>query len=293
MKILAALDFGESSIQALRQARALAHRIDGRLAACHVLPSRLGLAAYFVEPSAAESAELTGEEEKVRRELSEHVREKLGLELADVFVERGDTYAALVRRAEDWNADLVVVGSHGRTGIARVVLGSVAERVARYAHSSVLVARPAPSGVIVAATDLSPASLPAIAEGRAAAERTGARLLVVSAIEWGANWAPFGPLGALPAVPSPELRRQVEEALKSTVEQAMTAAGAVGEVRVLDGSPAAEIVHVANEVGAELVVVGTRGRTGLSRLALGSVAERVIRNASCSVLVVRAPGGGS
>jgi nucleotide-binding universal stress UspA family protein len=67
----------------------------------------------------------------------------------------------------------------------------------------------------------------------------------------------------------------------------VTRAGATAEVRVLDGSAAPAIVQVAEEVGAELVVVGTKGRTGVARLALGSVAEEVIRTASTSVLIVR------
>jgi nucleotide-binding universal stress UspA family protein len=64
----------------------------------------------------------------------------------------------------------------------------------------------------------------------------------------------------------------------------------VGEARVLDGAPAATIVATAEELGAELIVVGTHGHTGLARLALGSVAESVLRNATCSVLAVRLDG---
>ena len=71
--------------------------------------------------------------------------------------------------------------------------------------------------------------------------------------------------------------------------KAMIAAGAQGDVRIVDGAAAAGIVEVANEVGAELVVVGTHGRTGLAHVLLGSVAERVVRHAPCPVLVARLP----
>jgi nucleotide-binding universal stress UspA family protein len=67
----------------------------------------------------------------------------------------------------------------------------------------------------------------------------------------------------------------------------MASLGVVGAARVLDGSPASAIVACAENLRAELVVVGSRGRTGLARMVLGSVAEGVIRNASCSVLAVR------
>ena len=69
----------------------------------------------------------------------------------------------------------------------------------------------------------------------------------------------------------------------------MKRVGATGEVKVLEGPVASSIVACAEELGAELIVVGTHGRTGLARLTLGSVAEHVIRNAGCSVLAVRSP----
>jgi nucleotide-binding universal stress UspA family protein len=292
VKVLVALDFGDSSLEALRQGRALAHATGGTLAVCHVLPARSEIANILREPDAEESAALTSEEESAKRSLAVLAREKLGLELSEIWVERGAPYAEIVRCAERIGADVVVVGSHGRSGILRLVLGSVAERVARHAHASVLVARSAAkAGVVVAATDLSASSIPAITQGFAAAQRTRGRLVVVSVLEWG-NMLPSSAgalVGVMPAVPTPELMQQVRDALKSAVEQAVERAGATGEVRVVEGSAASEIVHVAEELGAELVVVGSHGRSGLARLALGSVAERVIRSAGCSVLAVRSP----
>ena len=295
VKILAALDFGDSSLEALRQARALAHAVGGTLAACHVLPGSHDLADLFPSRSLVADTDIVAEDRQVREALKEHVRTKLGLELDEVFIERGSTYAALVHCAQNHAADFLVVGSHEGRALTRAVLGSVAERAVRHAHCSVLVARPAQkAGVVVAATDLSDPSLPAIAAGAAAAKRRGAKLLVVSALEWneGAAGAAAGLIGAMPVVAPVELQRQVREVLRSTLEQAMTRAGAVGEARVLDGPPAPAIVDCATEVGAELIVVGTHGRTGLARLALGSVAEHVIRDADCSVLAVRQAGPG-
>lgn len=73
------------------------------------------------------------------------------------------------------------------------------------------------------------------------------------------------------------------------VEEAARERGVPSARRVTEGHPAAEIVRVAEEWPADLVVMGTLGRTGLAHLLLGSVAERVIRHAPCPVLVVRAP----
>jgi nucleotide-binding universal stress UspA family protein len=289
-KILAALDFGEPALEALRQARALAHGVDGTLALCHVLPAVRDLSLVYPQGGIVVEAEQIAEVERTRKALAEHARTKLGLETEEVFVERGEPYAEIVRRAETCGAEFIVVGSHGRSGLARVVLGSVAERVARHAHCSVLVARPVRSGgVVLAATDLSDPSLSAVTAGAAAAARSRARLVVVSVLDWASPAAVqgLGVIVAIPALPPPELYRQVRGALQSMIEAAIERVGASGEARVLEGSVASSIVGCAEELGAELIVVGARGRTGLARLALGSVAERVIRGAGCSVLAVR------
>lgn len=290
-KVLAAVDFGDPALEALRQARALAHAVSGSLSICHVLPGVSPLAGVLGDIDKAESAALTGEEEDTRKALVAHAREKLGLEASDVQVVRGEAHEEIVRVAKLLDASYVVLGTHGRTGITRMVLGSVAERVARHAHCSVLVARPIiKPGVVLAATDVSEASLPAIEEGAAAAKRSGARLVVVSVLEWGSAMPmpAIGMFGALPAIPPPQVQQQVRDALQVAVQQAMAKVGAEGEVRIVDGAAAPGIVEVAKDLDAELVVIGTHGRTGIARLALGSVAEEVIRTAPTSVLTLRA-----
>lgn len=296
MKILVALDFGTASLEALRQARTLAHETGAVLAACHVLPSMADLSAFFPERSLVNAEDTALEDGEARKALAERARSELGLELTEIFIERGTAYAEIVRRAESWGADYIVMGSHGRTGLTRAILGSVAERVVQHAPCSVLIARPiAQPGTVLVATDLSDPSLPAITAGMAEARRRNARLRVVTVFEWAAPlMIPFtGVMGTLPALPGAEAQAQARETLRQMLTDAVSRAGAVAEARVLEGSPASEIVAHAEEIGAELVVVGTRGRTGLARLALGSVAERVIRGASCSVLAVRVSSAAS
>jgi len=290
IKVLSAIDFGEPSLEGLRQARTLAHELGGTVAACHVLPANHDLSLLFPERSLSAVGEGAAAEDGARKALQDHARTKLGLELSEIFIERGTAYAEIVRRAETWGADFIVVGSHGRTGLARAVLGSTAERVARYAHCCVLIARTSPNaGPVLVATDLSDLSLPALVAGAAAAKRKGARLVVASAFEWYETvFASVGGMTTmLPPMPPVDLKQQMREALQATLEEAWLPVEATGEARVLDGSPATAIVACAEELGAALVVVGTHGRTGLTRLALGSVAERIIRGAACSVLAVR------
>src|SRR5690242_15793736 len=112
MKVLAALDFGDSSLEALRQARDLAH--GGSLAVCHVLPAVHDVTALFPGRDLT-SLDFSEENASTRKALVDHARERLGLELTEVFIERGAAYAEVVRCAERWGADLVVMGSHGRS----------------------------------------------------------------------------------------------------------------------------------------------------------------------------------
>jgi nucleotide-binding universal stress UspA family protein len=293
MKVLAAVDFGDASLEALRHARMLAHDVGGTLAICHVLPPIQDLSLFGPEQAGLYTPNYNAEEAETRKQLLEHARSKLGLELNEVFVERGAAYAEIVRRGEEWGADFITIGTHGRTGLSRAVLGSVAELVVRHAHCSVLVARHAQkSGVVLVATDLSEPSLPTIVAGAAAAKRSNARLVVASVLEWSAVSPSLaaGLIGTLPAIPPETFHQQRRDALHSALEGAVAAAGTTAEIRILDGSAASEIVACGEELGAELIVVGTHGRTGLARLALGSVAERVVRGASCSVLAVRRRG---
>jgi nucleotide-binding universal stress UspA family protein len=291
MKVLVAYDLGDASREALEQSKTEAKALGAALGICHVMPMMYEVEPFFSPFRQEASFDGAKVEAEMRTTIESKVRESLGDQPAEVFVERGVPYAEIIRRAEAWGADLVVVGSHGRTGIARALLGSVAERVVRHAHGSVLVARAIRTpGVVLAATDLSEASLPVVEAAARAAERRNARLVVLTAVDWSyAAWGSVAgaPFGATPVVPPPEVQAQMRSAMIETMQRELERVRATGSAEVLDGSPASAVAEYAEKHGAELIVVGTHGRTGLSRLALGSVAEHVVRSAGCSVLVVR------
>jgi nucleotide-binding universal stress UspA family protein len=293
MKILVAYDFGDAARESLAQGKAEAKALGATLGLVHVMPMLYEVEPFFSQFRQDAAFDFAAAEGEARRAIEERARSALEGQGAEVFVERGVPYAEILRRAETWGAELVVVGSHGRTGIARVLLGSVAERVVRHAHVSVLVARETrTTGVVLAATDLSEASLPVVEAAARAAERRNARLVVATAVDWSyAAWGSVAgaPFGATPVVPPPEVQAQMRSAMRETMQRELERVKATGESEVLDGSPASAISEYAEKLGAELIVVGTHGRTGFTRLALGSVAEHVVRSAGCSVLVVR-PG---
>jgi len=98
------------------------------------------------------------------------------------------------------------------------------------------------------------------------------------------------PFGLAYTGPSTEILADVRSAARETIQSALARFDAEGEIVIADADPGAAVVHLAEERGAALVVVGTRGRTGLSRVALGSVAEKVVHMSPCSVLAVRLHG---
>jgi nucleotide-binding universal stress UspA family protein len=93
--------------------------------------------------------------------------------------------------------------------------------------------------------------------------------------------------GGTPIVPPVEIQTEVRKGISSALREVLQRFNAEGEVAVVDGAPAPAILNYAEQIGASVIVVGTHGRTGLARVALGSVAERVVRAAPCSVLVER------
>jgi nucleotide-binding universal stress UspA family protein len=180
---------------------------------------------------------------------------------------RGAPVAVLLAAIANLEADLVSVGSHGTSRAAGILFGSVATAMAHHAPCSVLIARRAEAerfpGLIIHANDGSPESLDAaLVAGRIAARHDSS---VVT----------------LHVADTPGAGAGVAEGSVRLIE----ATGREPLMRVEHGSPHRRIVEVANETHASLIVMGSRGRTGLA--ALGSVSERVTHSAACSVLVVR------
>jgi nucleotide-binding universal stress UspA family protein len=292
-RILVAVDLSDASIAALKAAHALATARGATLATVYVAANITDVQPFFPQSFGINLTNPLQLESIAREAFERRVKEVEGCEGVERFFELGPAYAGIVHRAEAWNADLVVVGSHGRTGISRTLLGSVAERVVRAAHCDVLVSRPSRgSKVVMAATDLSDPSLPAVARAAEEARVAGARLVVAHAIEtplaaYGAGAASL--FGSVFAVPSAEAQQQSRDLLLTLLGDALRRFGAEGEPLVLEGGAVATVVRAVEEQRADLLVIGTHGRAGISRLLLGSVAEALVRLADCSVLVVRKP----
>lgn len=214
---------------------------------------------------------------------------------ATTKVTEGYPRTAIVDCANEWGADLVVVGSHGRGAVSKFLLGSVAGEVVRAARSSVEIVRAIPGRQrkplspmkILLATDNSECSRTAVRHVAARPWPVGTEIKVISAIDT-----------SLPAIEpwygaQDVINRINEDRVKAAEDAAafaksiLTSASLKSDARVIEGSPKLRIVDVAKEWGADLVVVGSHGRRGIGRVLLGSVSESVALHAHCSVEVSR------
>jgi nucleotide-binding universal stress UspA family protein len=210
---------------------------------------------------------------------------------ASAAVIYGHPRTDIAKYAKGWGADFVIVGSHGRGGLARFLLGSVAQGVLRGAHCSVEVVREgelATGGMkILLAVDGSEFSVEAARSVTARPWPEGSEVKVLSVVN------PVIPVEALDMEPEviEQLRNEATHLAQEAVEQAeevVEKSGMKVSTSVLLGNPRAAIVDEAKEWGANLIVLGSHGRTGFNRLLLGSVSEAVALHAHCSVEVIRA-----
>jgi nucleotide-binding universal stress UspA family protein len=212
----------------------------------------------------------------------------------------GEPRSAILEAARQPAADLIVVGSRGLGALAGILLGSVSLEIARQASCAVLVTKgpPRPVRTAVIAVDGSPNSVAAARWFASSAVVPGVRVRLVAVAER-PRFPSAAPMSIRPQIAAAiedivqERTAEMKRVVASLATELAPAQGSV-ESGVLVGSAAGTVVSTADEIGADLIVVGARGLGGFKRLLLGSVSERVLETASCPVLIVKdRPGAGS
>jgi len=280
---LVAFNFSTGADEALRQGHDYSLAIGAPLVVGHVLPEEFFVRVLFPQEAGEDVYTQAILEDKARDATHARVTDVLGSAAQfSVEIESGTPHASIQRLADRVAAQRIVMGP-----------GPTAVHVARSATCPALVARASPAhGAVVAATDFSDPALPAV---RAAAEEAVRRKVPLTVVHClniadadvmavAAMASIPGGIG-LPLLPERTLLA-LESAAGERLASAMAAVGASGRALVLRGAARAGIVGTAEADMTSLVVVGTRGRSGLARLVLGSVAESVITGAPCSVLAV-------
>ena len=296
-RILCPVDFSEFSRHALEQAVAIARSREASVTVLNVFAlAPIAEAVPVGSPIAIEPARLAPE---MRAELRDELRsfvspvESAGVAL-DIDVMDGDPAVAILKDAGRLSADLIVLGTHGRKGFERWLLGSVAERVLREAPCPVLtVPRRAQDttavgfGRILCAVDFSGATAPALGCAAALAEDHMSELLVLTVVEpvtrGGAGLREETSTAAFDA--RAEFKRVAADRLVASIPPSIREKATVREL-VTIGSPASEILHTAQQEDCDLIVLGISKRTPADLLLFGSTAQEVLRQAKCPVLTV-------
>jgi nucleotide-binding universal stress UspA family protein len=202
----------------------------------------------------------------------------------------GRPATTLADAAAAMGADLIVVGSRGHGTIETMVLGSVSAELVEHAPVPVLVARGSSVDRVALAWDGSASAQAAADLLRTWPLFASSDVVVVTVTDVGPPWwAGFGessPSLVPMYLDAAEAARARDGDLAKAMADDLRRAGFQARAEPLEGDPADQILAAARDGAVDLVVMGTRGRTGLARLLLGSVARNVVTHAPCSVLVV-------
>lgn len=294
-RILCPTDFSHFSAQALRHALALARQFGSRLKVVHVIPQLFpdGESLYASAPW------LTTPE--IRQRVNEEMKAFLEpLRVArinhEIEIREGDPWREIVAAADEMAADLAVLGTHGRGGLDRLFLGSVAEKLVRRLPCPVLSvsheegrtwAAPGLITRVVCATDFSPISTSAFRRAVGLARRFKAELTLLHVVE---NLPDFGDPTYVPILNIGPLRDDLDQGATTRLKALIAEAGDLAakiEPKVAFGRAYKEVLRCAVEERADMLVIGAQGHGIFEHMFFGSNAQHVIRGATCPVLTVR------
>ena len=288
-KILCAIDRSPSSLQALGYAIALARWQSARLHLLEVVEEAPPPGVSRAPKSDAVPNETqTALERDLRRVLTARRASDVKVE---ILMRKGKVVQQILAQAKASRSDLVVIGSHGRGGVQRLVLGSVAEKVLRLATCPVLTVRRgvrlarrsrSPFETILCPTDFSAAANKAVAYAKRLAQEANAKLILMSAVEW-----PFGE--SVTSGAAAELQKSIESDASEALARLLPRPGngPRAQAIVAIGKASAAIVKVARARSVDLIVMGVSGRGALDVALLGSTTHHVIREGAWPVLTVR------
>jgi nucleotide-binding universal stress UspA family protein len=293
--ILCPTDLSDPSVRPLTYAAALARWSSARLTALHVVPTFDPMSVRSTEIAGAMHTVYPVSRDEVIQQLTQ-VTQAAGAADGDLVLatEAGDPAATIIDQAVAIPADLVVMGTHGRSGFERMMLGSVAEKVLRKAPCPVMMIPPHVTAVrpddvqfpnVLCPIDFSPASMQAFGVALNFARQTNGTVTLLHVIEWLAEHDPRAYAGfdvsayrQHLADDATERMQALETGQKSVSRQEVVAVGRAHR----------EILRAATESSASLIVMGAQGRGGIGLTLFGSTTQQVVREATCPVMAVRA-----
>lgn len=294
-KILIPLDGSPFAERVVAFVRVIANPRTSELLLVHVTqPSQ-----YYavLVPDAMHTVDVTHWQEQAENYLNRMTAElqSEGYDVTSVMTE-GDVASTLCDVADAQNVDLIAMTTHGRSGIEKWVLGSVADRVVRSARQPVFLVRPqaeqlpvTPVRRILVPLDGSLLAEKALPEAISLAKVNSSEIWLLQSVEFPEYWGEeYAGMHALPPIISTEEQEAAARAYLLKMAEGLTAEKIPTQIVVTTGHAASAISDVVADNDMDLIVMCTHGRSGLSRWVFGSVAEKVVRLAECPVLLIRA-----
>jgi nucleotide-binding universal stress UspA family protein len=302
-RILCPIDFSDYSRRALDHAVAIARWYGSTITVMHAF-SAAPVAAYAPGAPGFESIVLTrADRDQLLAEMKRFIETESAPKVpVEAVIREGSAVREILNQAADLKADLLVMGTHGRSGFERLLLGSVTEKILRKAtcpvltvphrHPDAVPASPVLFKQILCPVDFSGCSLQALNYAMSLAQEADAHLTVLHVTEYGWDATPVNhgqvrtgdrlSLGDYRAWRGEDARQRLTEAIPETV-----AAFCSIQRMVSAGTPKREILRIAAEQRTDLIVMGVEGRGAADLTFLGSTTNHVLRAATCPVLTLR------
>lgn len=292
-RILCPIDLSDNSQHAVTHAVLLARWYGASITALHVCNPIVIPSTDFVVVGGGMPPPLTETEiADVEREVLARFAPRSSVDV-DVLVQSGHPARQILECAGALRADLIVIGTHGASGFEHLLLGSVTEKVLRKAICPVLTVPPharttskLPFRRLVCPVDFSDSSLAALDFALSLAQQGEAELTILHVCEWRLEDEPLTnrPI----SVPEfrPQLERDLSEKLLGLIPDAVRN-WCRPTIRIAHGKAYREILGVAAEDQADLIVMGVQGRNALDVMLFGSTTNQVVRRATCPVLTLR------
>jgi nucleotide-binding universal stress UspA family protein len=296
-RILCPIDFSDHSRRALDHAIAIARWYESTVTVLYVF-SAAPVTAFGPGPVAFEPIVLTPvdcDQLLADTKAFAEAESAPGITI-EALVREGNTAAEILEQAASMKTDLLVIGTHGRSGFERLVLGSVAEKVLRKANCPVLtVPKRLPDAMpvgpvlykrILCPVDFSECSLQALQYAMSMAQEADGRLTVLHVVAHEFEYDSDIVYDAGMSIR--DFLKKREEVLRGRLQDAV--AGATGfcvETLITNGKPWREVLRIAAERQSDLIIMGIQGRGAADLWFFGSTTQHVVRDASCPVLTLR------
>jgi nucleotide-binding universal stress UspA family protein len=291
-RILCPIDFSDASRHALDHAMAIAGWYESHLTALHVIAPGFTFEPPILFAERGNLKALAVDKDQVRVRLDEWLAPATAARVPwDARVCEGRPAESVLAVAQSLPADLIVMGSHGRGGFERFILGSVTERTLRNANCPVLTVPPRavtaaklPFRRILCPVDFSEPSLVALHTALSMAEEADARLVVLHVIDWPEEESILAT--SIDSNVLDDVERQAAQRLDSFITDE-SRVWSRPESKVSVGKAYRSILAAAGDMAADLIVIGVHGRNAVGLTLFGSTTNQVVRRASCPVLTIR------